>query len=242
VIRLRQILAALLAFSRAWPLSASFLYVLIFCIFSYFFIDRPLALAIKGAIHPETENFFKTITLLGDATGYLVVAAVAVLILRAMAHTSYKVFHFQRYRSWGRSALYALLVMGASGILVNLFKFAIGRIRPRHLFEEGLYGFHPFNTQWGMNSFPSGHSQAIFAVMMALYFIYPRYDAAYLALAFVIALSRVMITVHYLSDTVMGAWLAIATAVLLRRQFLARGIDVQIRLKRDAELAPSRDD
>ncbi|MBF0355237.1 MAG: phosphatase PAP2 family protein [Alphaproteobacteria bacterium] len=242
MIRLRQAFAILLSLTRAWPLSASFVYVLIFCVFSYLFIDRPLALAIKSAIRPETENFFKSITVLGDATGYLVVAAVALLILRTLAHSSLKTTHFQRYRAWGRSALYALLVMASSGILVNLLKFLIGRIRPRHLFEQGLYGFQPLNTDWGMNSFPSGHSQAIFAAMMALYFIYPRYDAAYLALAFLIALSRVMITVHYLSDTVMGAWLAIAAAVLWRRYYSAKGHDIQIRLKRDARLFPGNED
>jgi len=53
-------------------------------------------------------------------------------------------------------------------LLVNLLKYLIGRIRPRHLFEQGLYGFSPLNTQWGMNSFPSGHSQAIFAAMAKL--------------------------------------------------------------------------
>ncbi|MBF0268349.1 MAG: phosphatase PAP2 family protein [Alphaproteobacteria bacterium] len=222
--------------TAAWPLTASFLYVLVFCAFSYVAIDKPLALALKEGVSPETLSFFKTITVLGDATGYLVVAAVALLILRTMAHSSVRNIDFQRYRSWGRAALYALLVMVTSGLLVNLLKYLIGRIRPRHLFEQGMYGFEPFNTQWGMNSFPSGHSQAIFAAMMALYFIYPRYDAAYLVLAFLIALSRVMITVHYLSDTVMGAWIAIAAAVLLRRYFTLKGYDIQIRLERDKRL------
>lgn len=236
MIQLRLVLSEIARLTRRWPLAASFVYVLLFCAFSYAVIDRPLALALKKGVTPETEGFFKTITVLGDATGYLVAAAVLVLILRTIAHSSLSNADFQRYRAYGRSALYAFLVMASSGILVNLLKYLIGRIRPRHLFEQGLYGFEPLNTQWGMNSFPSGHSQAIFAAMMALYFIYPRYDAAYLALAFLIALSRVMITVHYLSDTVMGAWLAICAAILWRRYFAARGHDVQIRLERDRKL------
>jgi membrane-associated phospholipid phosphatase len=236
MIQLKIVFEEVRRLTRAWPLAASFVYVLLFCVFSYFVIDRPLALALKQNATPEIVSFFKTITVLGDATGYLVVAAVLVLILRTMAHSSIRNIDFQRYRSWGRSALYAFLVMAGSGLLVNLLKYLIGRIRPRHLFEQGLYGFEPLNTQWGMNSFPSGHSQAIFAAMMALFFIYPRYDAAYLVLAFMIALSRVMITVHYLSDTVMGAWIAVAAAILLRRYFTHKGYDVQIRLERDRRL------
>jgi membrane-associated phospholipid phosphatase len=236
MIQLKIAMQELARFTRAWPLAASFLYVLAFCVFSYFVIDKPLALALKANTSQETLSFFKTITVLGDATGYLVVAAVALLILRTMAHSSISNIDFQRYRAWGRSALYALLVMASSGILVNALKYLIGRIRPRHLFEQGLYGFDPLNTQWGMNSFPSGHSQAIFAAMMALFVIYPRYDVAYLALAFMIALSRVMITVHYLSDTVMGAWIAIAAAVLLRRYFERKGHEIQIKLERDKKL------
>lgn len=237
MIQLRIVLAEIGGLTRRWPLAASFVYVLLFCALSYVAFDKPLALALKQSVTPHTEGFFKTITVLGDATAYLVVAAVLMLVLRTMAHGSIRNIDFQRYRAYGRSALYAFLVMASSGLLVNLLKYLIGRVRPRHLFEQGLYGFEPLNTQWGMNSFPSGHSQAIFAAMMALFFIYPRYDAAYLLLAFLIALSRIMITVHYLSDTVMGAWIAIAAAVLWRRYFQFKGYEIQIYLERDRKLS-----
>jgi membrane-associated phospholipid phosphatase len=236
MIQLRIFLEEAARLTRRWPLTASFVYVLVFCAFSYLAIDRPLAMALKHGVTDETMGFFKTVTVLGDATAYLVIAAVLALILRAKAHISLSNIDFKRFRAYGHSALYAFLVLATSGLLVNLLKYLIGRIRPRHLFEQGLYGFSPLNTQWGMNSFPSGHSQAIFAAMMALFFIYPRYDVAYLALAFLVALSRVMITVHYLSDTVMGAWIAIASAVLLRRYFDAKGHKIQIRLERDKSL------
>lgn len=236
MIQLRIVLSEIARLTRLWPLAASFVHVLLFCALSYVAVDKPLALALKQGVSSQTAGFFQTITVLGDATAYLVVAAVLVLVLRTMAHNSIRNIDFKRYRAYGRSALYAFLVMASSGILVNVLKYLIGRIRPRHLFEQGLYGFEPLNTQWGMNSFPSGHSQAIFAAMMALFFIYPRYDAVYLVLAFLVALSRVMITVHYLSDTVMGAWIAIAAAILWRRYFQSQGHDIQIRLERDRKL------
>jgi membrane-associated phospholipid phosphatase len=234
--RLRPAARRLWLWSRDWPLVASFAVALAVSLIAMLAIDRPLALALKANVGPQLEGFFKTITVLGDATGYIVVGLVAMLVLRALANLAVSEEHFTRYRRLGRVALFFLLSMLVSGGLVLLLKFVIGRLRPRALFESGLYGFQPFQTEWAMNSFPSGHSQAIFAAMTALYFIYPRYDVAYFALAILIAMSRVVTTVHFLSDTVMGAWLAVAAVILLRRLFLSRGIEVQVKLARDRKL------
>ncbi|MBI4969186.1 MAG: phosphatase PAP2 family protein [Rhodospirillales bacterium] len=234
--RLKPAARRLWLWSRDWPLLASFVVVLVFCAIAMLAIDRPLALALKAHVGPQLEGFFKTITVLGDASGYIVVGLVAMLVLRALANLSVSEEHFTRYRRLGRVALFFLAAMLGSGALVSVLKFSIGRLRPRYLFESGLYGFQPFNAEWAMNSFPSGHSQAIFAAMTALYFIYPRYDVAYFALAILIAMSRVVTSVHYLSDTVMGAWLAVAVVILIRRLFWARGIDVQVKLARDRQL------
>jgi membrane-associated phospholipid phosphatase len=79
-----------------------------------------------------------------------------------------------------------------------------------------------------MNSFPSGHSQAAFAAMTALLIIFPRHAALWLTIAVLVALSRVVTTVHYLSDAVAGSWLAICVTVALARAFRARGWEPRI--------------
>ncbi len=223
-------------FTRQHPRLAWSFYATLFCAFSMLLIDKPVARYFKTAITPEIFGFFRTITVLGDASGFIVVGAVAVLAFKTLAHFAITDEHFLRYRRLGQVAVFFLASMLASGILVNILKFLIGRLRPRYLFESDLYGFQPLNWEWAMNSFPSGHSQAIFAAMTALWVIYPRYDVAYFILAGLIAFSRVAITVHYLSDIVMGGLLAIIVTLWLRDLFEAKGHSPRIKPERDRQL------
>jgi undecaprenyl-diphosphatase len=64
-------------------------------------------------------------------------------------------------------------------------------------------------------SFPSGHSAASIAGALALSRAWPGARAALLALAALIALSRVYVGVHYPSDIVAGALLGLACAWLV---------------------------
>ncbi len=54
-------------------------------------------------------------------------------------------------------------------------------------------------------SFPSGHSITAFAVAIALGICYPAFQVPLLVVAVSIALSRIMLGLHYLSDVVAGA-------------------------------------
>jgi membrane-associated phospholipid phosphatase len=126
----------------------------------------------------------------------------------------------ERWRLYARAWVYGIAVMLSSGITIQILKVVIGRYRPRLLFDGGIYGFEPFS---GANSFPSGHSQVIFSVAMSLWFIYPRYRLAYMVAAVLIAASRMATTVHFLSDTIMGATIAILYALWLREKFEGGG-------------------
>ncbi len=76
-----------------------------------------------------------------------------------------------------------------------------------------------------------------FAAMTALALIFPRYDLAFLTVALLVALSRVLTTVHFLSDVVAGAWLGVMVTLALHSLLARRGIDVRIRFERDKKLA-----
>lgn len=211
--------------TRAQPLLWSFAYVVLFCLVSMLAFDRPVAFWLKANVGGEVEGFFKVITRLGEAELYLVPAGLlwAGLMIaggRAGTHEAR-----QRWRRLSFTPAFLFLSIAVSGLISNAIKISLGRYRPRYLFDQGLYGFSPFNTEWGMNSFPSGHSQAAFAAMVALMVIFPRYDLFWLLIATLVALSRVVTTVHYLSDAVAGSYLAVAVTLLLARAFRARGID-----------------
>lgn len=56
-------------------------------------------------------------------------------------------------------------------------------------------------------SFPSGHSMSAFAIAVPLCIFYPELQAALLALSLSIAVSRIILGMHFLSDVVVGSML-----------------------------------
>lgn len=54
-------------------------------------------------------------------------------------------------------------------------------------------------------SFPSGHAMSAFAIAVPLCIFYPQLQAALLALSLSIAISRVILGMHFVSDVVVGS-------------------------------------
>ncbi|MBF0333468.1 MAG: phosphatase PAP2 family protein [Alphaproteobacteria bacterium] len=224
--------ATLLARCRARPALASFIAVALFCVVAMVFVDRPLALWLKANLHPHWEGFFKIVTVLGESRMILVPSGAAWLWFQMAANLSLFVEARTRWRRRANAALFVFLAVAGSGLIVNAAKLVIGRIRPRHLFEDGVYGFQPFNFEFAMNTFPSGHAQSIWAAMIALAIVAPRYDLAWLAIAALVGISRFVTTVHFLSDVAMGTWIGIVFTLWLRREFERRNRPVAGGLQR----------
>ena len=218
------------AFRRALaarPLGWASLAVALFCPLSMALIDRPLALALRGHLGANWEGFFKIVTNLGLAELYLIPAGLAWLALTVKARRCLVPAERAHWRRLAWRPGFLFLAVAATGLIENAVKIALGRTRPRLLFDGGLYGFHPFSTDWAMNSFPSGHSQAAWAAMTALVILVPRYDLLWLLVAALVATSRVVTTVHFLSDAVAGSWLGLTGAVLIARALAKRGIELR---------------
>ncbi len=207
---------------RRFPLSISLLIAVVVCVVGIVALDLPIAQWMKAHAGETTLAVFVGVSKIGEAQYYLVPSGLLALwclwrVRRSVA---------AERALWQRRLVapaYMFLTIASSGIVVNVLKVMIGRLRPRHFFADGLYGFEPFNTVWSMNSFPSGHSQAAFAAFAALAFIFPRWAVLWLSVAVLVAFSRIVITVHYFSDTVAGAWIGVAAAVLLARYCDRRG-------------------
>lgn len=209
---------------RHAPLTWGTIAVALFCPLSMALFDRPLALALKAHLGGDLEGFFKTVTNLGLAGFYLIPAGLLWLGLTVKARRCLLPDQRRRWRELAWRPGYLFLAVGITGLIENLVKVLVGRARPRLLFDNGFYGFHPFAHDWAMNSFPSGHSQAIWAAMTALAILVPRYNLLWWLVALLVAASRVATTVHFLSDAVAGSWLGLAGAVLIARALKARGI------------------
>jgi membrane-associated phospholipid phosphatase len=213
------------------PLTWVSLLALALVLLGWFVIDQPLARFLKQHTTGHAEGFWKVVTDLGMAELYLIPSGLLVvgLLLASLRFGP-------RLRQMAWTPGFVFLAMAVSGILNSLIKWGIGRARPRLLFDEGFYGFIFFSHKWAYNSFPSGHTQAAFAAMVALTLVMPRYDVAFLSIALLVACSRVATTVHYFSDAVAGAWLAVTVTVLIHRALEKRGIEVRLRLERDKRL------
>jgi len=198
----------------------------VICLVAIAWVDRPLALWLKADLDRDTFGFFKTITDVGLGVWWYVVIVAAWVRCRLGAAAALTVDGHAAWMLRARSWVFVLAVQASSGILITLLKQGFGRLRPRELFEHGAYGFAPLS---GANAFPSGHSQVIWAMAAALWFVYPRYRAAYVVVALLIAASRVATTVHFLADALAGSVIAVLVA-LAWKDWFERGGRPPVRL------------
>ena len=103
--------------------------------------------------------------------------------------------------------------------VVRILKIVLGRARPGHGAE---FTFFSLNSRF--NGFPSGHSADAFVSGVFLYFLlkhskYAGYRFLPLICAFLIAVSRVLVSAHYPSDVVGGMFIGILGAGFFLSRF-----------------------
>lgn len=100
------------------------------------------------------------------------------------------------------AAFLAAAIAAATGVLLfTVLKKAVGRRRPCTL-EPHCWATLLPPDQF---SFPSGHSITAFAVAIPLSLFYPLAAPMLLALAASIALSRIVLGMHFLTDVIAGS-------------------------------------
>lgn len=104
--------------------------------------------------------------------------------------------------------LSVLLAATTTGIL----KILIGRPRPMMLFSD----FNPFVFDWAFNSMPSGHTAATFAGLVMLGMLAPKFKPLTWTLAIIVGLSRVYIGAHWPADVLLGAFIGMVAADLVK--------------------------
>jgi undecaprenyl-diphosphatase len=108
-------------------------------------------------------------------------------------------------------AVATIFAVIGSQIISNLLKNAFDRRRPSVAYSD----VHPLVAVPANASMPSGHAWIAFAAATVLCVAVPRRRAWFLALAGLIALSRVYLGVHYPSDVVAGAAGGVVTGLLV---------------------------
>lgn len=176
---------------------------LLAALLSYFFFDKEIV-----AFFCEHKiAIFRYITYLGDSAPYMAGSLLLFILYR------------KKKPHIAQKALFVLSSVFASGVVAVFFKVLIGRPRPKIFLHDHIYSpqFLEFHSKfWSM---PSGHTTTAFAVAASLGFIWPRYKALFFLIAALVALSRIALCKHYLSDVIVGAVLGTIVAYLLHKRY-----------------------
>lgn len=194
----------------------SFILVTIFCIFSYYFIDRPVAILMSNSKHgPLSLSNFNFTDALTNAVYFLTIITM----------TLYVILRFLNIRSRYLKIPSTLCL----GIIVAFFiknqaQIIFGRVAPRYgsfeqlnfVRKDSLYGFHFMQ----MGSFPSGHMVIFTCVFLLLTFYYPKIRWLCYTLLAILACLLIYDNYHFVSDVVAGTYLGVLIAGALK--FLLR--------------------
>jgi membrane-associated phospholipid phosphatase len=179
------------------------------CLALILWLDKPLALWLHryaaGAV-----PFFASLTNAVDAAYEAANIGGHPTLFWALG-LAYLVGRWGLRRRWANAFLITLLTHLASVISANFLKLAINRPRPGVLFTPG------YTESF---SFPSGHTAIYWSLFLPLVLAFPRWRWPLLAAPVLIALGRLVLGAHYLSDVWAAIWLVAAWATffgLLRR-------------------------
>ncbi|MFZ9036395.1 MAG: phosphatase PAP2 family protein [Francisellaceae bacterium] len=177
---------------------------LLLLILCYHYIDRSLVLYIHGHVDDNSILFCiaTVISRIFDPDNWTVVLIIALVI---------SLINF--LRSHHRcSKIYTLSIsLLIASIVTTIFKIGLARYRPELYLQHDLYGFHLLSTRRIFNSFPSGHVALSFAGLLAIatFFNKKWLTLLFIVMCLIIAACRIIVTQHYLSDTIGAAYIGI---------------------------------
>lgn len=189
------ILTALLVILAAVLIGASFL------------IDKPLehgVLAANGG-HWCHSPLVTTVSRYGDWPELMLLGGAGYLLARRAGNVR-----------WQRLLLSAMIASTLAGMAVNASRLTTGRTRPRAQASQGWYGPR-HDGRWligqaDFNSFPSGHTATAVGFAGVLLFGAPAWGSVAIAIAGLIAYSRLLLGAHHPSDVVAATVISLAVA------------------------------
>jgi membrane-associated phospholipid phosphatase len=172
-------------------------------------IDRRLAHFIYDHISAKTHKALDRITHYAKAGHWLAAAILALIVAAVMRHFGMLSDDATLLINYSL-AFIASLTMGSA--VLHAIKLVLGRRRPRDDMEMGLYGFMPMAFNPDYNSFPSGHALTICCVAVIFTCVWPDWWPIWFAVAGLLAVTRALLTAHFLSDVLIGAGIGLIAA------------------------------
>lgn len=136
--------------------------------------------------------------------------------LMLLGGAGYLLARHARNIRWQRLFLSAMIASTLAGMTVNASRLTTGRTRPRAEVSQGWYGPR-HDSRWligkaDFNSFPSGHTATAVGFAGVLLFGAPVWGSVAVAVAGLIAFSRLLLGAHHPSDIVTAAVIALVVA------------------------------
>jgi len=172
-------------------------------------IDRRLAHFIYDHVNARVHKGLDSITHYAKAGHWLAAAILALLVAAGMRHFGVLSEEATQLVNYSL-AFIASLTMGSA--LLHVIKLVLGRRRPRDDMEMGLYGFMPLAFNPDYNSFPSGHALTICCVAVIFTCVWPLWWPVWFSVAALLAVTRALLTAHFLSDVLIGAGIGLIAA------------------------------
>lgn len=172
-------------------------------------IDRPLAHFIYDHVSGDLHRRLDAITHYAKAGHWLAAAVLALIVAATLRH--FNVMPAQVTQLVNYSIAFIASLMVGSAVL-HVIKLVLGRRRPRDDMEMGLYGFMPLAFNPDYNSFPSGHALTICCVAVIFTCVWPAWWLLWFGIAALLAVTRALLTAHFLSDVLIGAGIGLIAA------------------------------
>ena len=187
------------------------------CALLILFGDQPLA----GVIHGHFAGaapFFAALTATADRVHEALMTHVLGLPIIFLAlGLAFAIGRYGLQRRGATLFLVLLLTHEFSMVLANVLKGAVHRLRPEVQFGAGYAGAGLWAAGPHNDSFPSYHTAVYGSLFWPLAVAFPKYRVPLLALPGLVALGRLVLGAHYLSDVWFSVWLVVALAFLFGR-------------------------
>lgn len=188
-----------------------------------FVSDAPMH-ALISDVDPAIRRLFVALTNWGRSEWFLVPSGLYFLALCAMAVAAKTLFFKTLYVHSSAILGAVFLSVALSGIAVQLLKAIFGRLRPGRAESLEGFNFYPFSFDSAYTSMPSGHATTAFSFAIMICFLLPRLKWLFGMIAFLIIVSRVVVSAYYPSDVYLGALLGTACAVIVRHMMANRNL------------------
>jgi membrane-associated phospholipid phosphatase len=184
---------------------------IILVIISYRYFDKPLANFMCAyadlALSKQIQQWLITIS---QILHFLTPVLVILLILKKIISD-----HLSKFQLTLLAIVINLIVTDS---FKDFLKLVFGRyhlvMNMKHMqncLQSVHYGFYPFHGGMAYQSFPSGHTAAIFAAMSIIWIVYPKWRWLCVISCTAVMSCLLIFNHHFLSDIIAGAFLGALT-------------------------------